>query len=435
MPVMWLCVAFAGFVAYSGEQSVQTPFFQPTLDQPLQLQVAPVAIRPVTGAALPKAPEPRGAMGYFRPFANEQRNSRVSRPLPPGNWKVLWQADLPLDAMPSFVLQASNRAMILGSSAWFLYDRAARLITTVAVGPGDVVLDPDRLLFYHSDPSGLLVARRFNDAAVDFRFFPMFASGYRRELISRNDQRILVVSTELPQMVKGPIRQPDLTVIEVQDLGNPIRVDEDRLLGSVEQTAVLFSRTVPLVTAQGKDSLAVAVPGHVYLISRELKITADLAGDFRPIALSRDESDRIYLLAQSGTRYSLWLITSRGERLMAWDAPQGLKFQSAPPIVGYDHRVYLLADDRVLSLSLEGQVAWEFLARKRVAGGIITSDDRLIASIGSMVVAFDATGEATILQSLSDDLVTPPILTENGELLVASSGRLYCFGAAVPARP
>jgi hypothetical protein len=407
-------------------------FYQPSLDQPLKLEIKPTPIRQTDKPAVrTQAPAPLQP-GYIRCFANDQLNSRVRAGLPRAEWKVRWKTALEPDVYPAFVLVGDAQIVLQGaSSAVALCDRQGRTMVTLAKGPGMVALDPSEGLFYHPDPSGLLVARLLTNAAVAFRFFPMFSKGYERRHISRSGQRMLIVSFEPAAMSHfAPLRTPEMTSFEVQDLGKPLQLGEENILESATRTATLFSRTLPLLTALGRKSLVIAVPDHLYLAGADLNVKAALEDRFLPVAMSLDEEDLIYLIAQTNEHVALWVVTPDGRRLVNYPLPSGVVPGQVPPVIGLDHRTYLLTHDRVLAISPNGTLAWAEDVQSAPVGAIVSSNGWLIASIGSRVVAYEPAGRSIVLQSFGEELSTPPVLTDKEEIIVASSHNLYCLAPA-----
>jgi hypothetical protein len=61
-----------------------------------------------------------------------------------------------------------------------------------------------------------------------------------------------------------------------------------------------------------------------------------------------------------------------------------------------------------------------------VAGAVVTANDQLLVSVGSMLLAFDEKGERRTLYAFEgEELVTQPILTERERIIVATQESLY----------
>jgi hypothetical protein len=65
-----------------------------------------------------------------------------------------------------------------------------------------------------------------------------------------------------------------------------------------------------------------------------------------------------------------------------------------------------------------------------VTHGTITADHQVLVSDGPELVAFDETGQRRVLASFDAPLVTAPVLTDQGHLLVATAQHLHRLAAS-----
>jgi hypothetical protein len=202
-------------------------------------------------------------------------------------------------------------------------------------------------------------------------------------------------------------------------------LNDDFMLESVEPVATLLSRTLPLLTVLHGETLAVAVPNHVYLVNGALKVFADLTGAFVPLALSRDEAG-LCLVVQTGEEQSLWFLTEKGERLVDVRLEAG-SLPLMPPVIGYDGRMFAVSTGSVTAVDPDGRLAWRRSLEATPGGAVVTPDGTLVLSAGRDLLAIDEKGETTTLFRFEDDLVTPPVLSDRGEILVASARKLFCL--------
>ena len=406
-------------------------FYESDLDNPISIDAPQSAIRPATNAVpLPKASPRNSETTSERLFVNPARNSRLGAALPSGTWAVRWAFDFsPRPSAPVALLQAKERVLVEWVDGWQLFDTNGKAIASGTLGEGEMMLDEANSLFYVSDPSGLVIARNLEDGSTRFAMFTQFGKGFHRTVLARHENRLLIVSKELAPMTHESSRKAEYTVLEVQDIGSPPQVDENHFLSSSQQLAQLMSRTLPLLTAASGNTLVIAVPDHVYLSSVEtLKINADLTGVFAPLSLSSDEAGRIYMLVLVEGRHALWTLTPQGERVMAFNLPADVQASSIPPIIGYDHRVYVAAGSRVAAVNHDGRLLWMRALVGQLAGIVITADDQLLLAAGANISTYDGEGKLKILYSFKDDNpATAPLLTKRGEILVASGRRLYCL--------
>ena len=152
---------------------------------------------------------------------------------------------------------------------------------------------------------------------------------------------MLIHSFQLPAMpLENP---PDFTILETQDLGNPLEVDDFHFITSVQMLKGVTSRILPLIVAMDSDYVVVTVPNHLYRLDGGLKIVGDLTAEFIPLALSLDEAGRSYLIVQSQNKTMLWVVTPSGEQLLSVEIQTVLPtIHLPPPVIGYDHRSLVL---------------------------------------------------------------------------------------------
>jgi len=433
----------AFYAAQSKADDIKSTFYQPSLERdaegdayvPLRVAVAAQPIHAAEYSPITTAVPTAGDGSFRRAFANEQLNSRLAQTVPAGVWRPRWRTELEAGLDPAFILSAAGSIVVEGSDAWSLFTTAGAYVASVTLGPGNIVVGVDGNTFYHPDALGRIVARASTDGDIQFRFFPMFGKGHRRSLIARMGQRMLIVSSEMPARTHYEAHTPDLTTIEIEDLGG-IRVDVDRFLEDGSRPATLLSRTNPVLTALAGETLVIALPDHLYLADRELHITTDLNADFVPERISVDEAGRIYLVARTHEGRALWIVTPNGDRVMNIAVPDTMPSLIAPPIVGYDHRVYLVSDDHVRATNPDGTLAWEHLSTARIVGAVVTEDDRLLVAAGSQVANFDGRGERTLLYDVgSEQLRSPAVLSPSAEMLFATDRYLYCLAPQSPANP
>jgi hypothetical protein len=156
-------------------------------------------------------------------------------------------------------------------------------------------------------------------------------------------------------------------------------------------------------------------------------VRAKLLETFEHGLLSLDEAGRIYALVRhSGDRSSLWILTAAGERVAAFDFPSDVQLKPIPPVVGYDHRTYFSTADSVICLSPEGALLWRRPAGAAVAGIAVAPNDDLLVAAGSHLFTFNSQGDRKPIHSFEGDMVrTAPAMTQDGDLLLASTRRLY----------
>jgi hypothetical protein len=183
-----------------------------------------------------------------------------------------------------------------------------------------------------------------------------------------------------------------------------------------------------LMTVVTEDTIVAATEGRIYFLDFDLNFKdAWAAADFLPLGISLDEHNYVYLQVRVGTAVRLWKIDNNAGLL--WDIPvpseSAVIFQ--PPVVAYDHTVYLLSARQVLAIGEDGKVLWKRAGAGPIRGGLVTADNRLLITEGSMVTVFDRAGNREVVYDFGDTLTTPPALTPDGVIYAASRSSLYAI--------
>jgi hypothetical protein len=287
-----------------------------------------------------------------------------------------------------------------------------------------MIVDAAHNLFLYINPDAYLEARRLTAGEHEFRILPAYGDIYSRIHLARQGNRVAIAGVERELDPHGG-HPATHSLVEVIDLGASPKADDLGFLSNASALGTLLIPVPRLVAASSPDLIVAATHDWVYLINWDLQVQAGLEGSFDPQAISLDESGRIYLLAERGGVQSLLLLKSGGERLYSLDLPPASARPLAPPIVGFDHTVYVLSGSRIFAVDAVGHQKWTKSAAS-ITGAVITADNRLVVADGGGVAVYDEAGEKTELLRQAG-LVTPPVLTREGELLVASRSAVYCY--------
>lgn len=408
------------------ETGVPATFYQSSRDDTRAPAQPPVAIRDAAVPVPPAAAAAVGSASCTRPFCNGERNSRVPDPHPREPLAVRWRSTLDPQLHPAVIAAAQDRIVVTGQIAWRLFDGKGETVKDDRMGDGELVVDPANGLFYFPDVDGYVAAHRLADGAKAFHLSVYFGDAYRRALIQREGRRMLVVSIE---GMRDPLgnRKPRLSVIELQDLGDPFVLSEVGRLKSATRLEYLFRDTVDLRAAVHDGRLVLATGDRLYSADRDLRLQTELTGEFEPLSLSLDETLRAYMVVATENGRFLWVVSPEGQRVMSFPVPADTPPLSTPPIVGYDHRVYLVGGDRLLAVGVDGKLLWQ-RAGAAIAGAVVTADGHLLVAAGSELLDIAADGAVTVLHATRGDaLRTAPVPRGDGEVLVASDEALYCL--------
>lgn len=389
----------------------------------------PLATVPLQDAArtAPSRAQAASSQAYPMHYANAGLNSRLPAALPRGAWRIRWQKPLGQHESPISLLRSADRILVRFANSWLLFDNEGRPAGRGEVGPGAIFLDASPGLFYVPTHADTLEGRRVADGSLLFQTSISHGSTFVFPLIARAGNRLMVVGTEIEQFSHTPQPATEST-IEFKEFGKSFSVDETGMLNSVTRGGTLRVNSPALFAAVQGDVIHFAVPDAVASFSTDLQARSACSAKFTPRLMSVDEAGNAYLLVESGGRPSLWAVTPDCKRFI--NLPLEPRYGSlvAPPVIGYDHRIYLVSTSWAVAISPEGKIVWEREISGPAAGAGVTADDRLLVAAGDMVIAFHANGEPeTLARFTGDKLITYPVLTAHQQILVASQQTLYCL--------
>lgn len=383
---------------------------------------APVPRQEIRTVASPHPPAPRatatGAPSVLRWGVDDELNSRIPLTLgwdarngasPQRRFKIA----LPETVRPSNLLALADRLVVSGAGPWALLDLSGRLLGQRSSALGSVTLDPGGVRVIGGNDDGTLQLWRLSDAAPDASARPFRLRNHSRSFIATRGSKLLVLSDELDMDVHAAPEEKSM--IELIDLAHP----------DGPYAMKVLRKAAPMQVALHGDRVFIAASNRVFVLGLDLQFLEAWAAEFKPLAISLDEGPNVYLLVHTGGKVSLWKVTPKAER--AWETPVSLEsgMLLQPPIVGYDHTVYLVNARQITAISPTGQVLWQREGAGGIRGGFVTADDRLVTTEGSQIAAWNRAGERQLIHDCGDALVTPPILSAEGCLYVASGSHLY----------
>jgi hypothetical protein len=392
-----------------------------------EVAVTATAIVPGNGVDLSTmADAPGGAPGVLRPYVDLGRNSRLGSTLPATEWKVRWKTPLrPRDA-PLHILQSGDR-IIAEAAVWQLFDDEGKPIWAQSAGASPLEVDAEHGVIHFIDQNGYLMANSLKDGKEIYSVLPLFGDEYLRPYISRKGNRVTLAGSER-QLDPHGHNKASRSMVELIDLGESDELTSTGVRLGATNVSTLFFETTTLAAAAHGESLIVAIPDHLYMISPELKIVSAFDGAFSPIVMSLDEGGRAYMVASTPKGKQLLIVTPEGKLLLEIDLPSDLARMITPPVIGLDHRIYLVTDERIHAFSEKGESLWESRPGVRPGGVTVTADNRVLVSAGSDLCIYDSAGHCTLLQRFEgENLSTPAIISTNGNLLVATEGNLYAL--------
>ncbi|MEP6901566.1 MAG: hypothetical protein ABJA66_07430, partial [Actinomycetota bacterium] len=302
-----------------------------------------------------------------RPFVNDRLNSRLAQTLPVGDWTVRSDTSLEPGLRPKHILHASDRIIIQGDGPWQLFDRDCNSLARGYLDSSDVLLDAANKLFYLSDAAGMIEAYNLDDGNRAFSASLLFGHAYYRSFMARINERMIVVSTER-EIDLDSEEKLDTSTIEVLKFDEEQKIDQDGILTSVNVVAELIRKTLLLLSAFQDETLVVATENQICLINLDLQIKTAINGEFTPLVMSLNDAGIVYLVVTDNGVPKLRSIKPNGERIFSAELPEKMLDVVYPPIITYDHRVFLIKDDYLMAFNAGGRCLWEYKTDNPIAG-------------------------------------------------------------------
>lgn len=417
------------------KQRMETIFYQNDFNNPLLLNITPIKIKPSDEKiSLKDYTLNENQTNYLTQYLNPQRNSRLNSIFPDSKlWEIKWRTELNSDEIPGHILFNDERIIIQYESGWQLFDTSGKHITEGIRAEGDILIDKAENIFYINDPTGFIEAIDIITGKTIFYVHPYFGKGFKKSVMFSDGNKILCISNELPIITHdSPTEFPETTLFEIIELENSRETDDDKILSSTKQLAHLFCKTSRFIAAFHDSTIILAVPNHIYFIDAKLNVTKDLCENFIPLEMSIDEDMRIYLLAEiieddKIIKTALWIIDSVGNLISDVEINPLRNDFLTPPVIDFEHNVFIRYEDRILAIEPYGSVLWEQNIQKPLSG-FNSAKNYLLTSEGNILTALDKNGERKFIHHFEDEeLTTAPLLTNSNEILVTTQNFLYCL--------
>jgi len=281
-------------------------------------------------------------------------------------------------------------------------------------------------LIYAGQLSGLLGAIQLDSGKYRYGLELMFGQNYERNYVARRGERVLAVSSE-KMMNPHADKMPDLSTIEMHTLSEP---EGPQGLGQTtpsELQTSLIRKGQPVQAAANAQHVVIVIENNLFTMDWNLKIKGWVKDQFRAVQLSLDEAGMIYLCVEElpTKQTALWVLDAHGARQIHFIIDAAPDALIAPPIVGYDHTVYLLTERTAIAVRADGKLLWNRPAQAQYAGAVVTANGKLLTADGLEIVTIDLDGKRVVLFRAQEPLVTAPLMAGDGQIVVASAKTLF----------
>jgi len=384
-------------------------------------------IRPTKAfTELPRARTGTTGVVTSRPYVNDGRNGRCDRSFPAKRvWKIAWKKEVQRELKPLHLICDKRFTAIQGIDMWEAFSVMGERLAVWELGESDITYDAEKGSVYYMDRNGLLNATSLETKQLKFAISIHLSDSYHRTFALRSGDMLYLAGV---QLAKNPHDSPKYSILEMHDLKktehrNDMGMPDEETLTAERK----FSSAAQFIAYQ-RDNFVVALPDSIMIVDKRIQTRTVLTGSFVPKSMSVDESSRIYMIVEKDAGSALWIVDPDGTRMLEYPLPADFGEPAAPPIVGYDHSVYLLSSSHILALQGNGAFAWQRKSAGNFIGGIISSDNLLLVSESSRIAAYDKKGEVEgIFEFGQEKLSTPPVMRDDGSILVAGEKFLFCL--------
>lgn len=435
----WLILFIFSIVLFAQEkkQNLFMPkFYRDDIRKPITINITPAEITPDRDYIFSNVKPDKYSGGYFYRYINPAKNSRLNSDFPVNKiWEVRWKAELKKNAFPWYLLIYDDRLIVQNEDGWQLFDQNGKLIKNGIKDEGNISIDQKQGLFFRNDFSGYLSLNDLETGDRKFLIYPFMGKGYDRSILYCDKNNFTSIGFSIPTMThKRADTTPDITLLETIDMNNQSDIDSDKILYSAFQKNKLICQANPVKVASLNNEIVLATEDNLIYIDKELNIKSIFTDRFIPLQISLDESMNVYMISEIKQEnmqdlYYLKVISPAGKLIYETKLFNAGNNFYYPPIIGYNHFVSILnADNTMTEINIKGKTLWHIYLNENSPGANITANNFLLTSEGNILSAIDQeSNRKFIFEFKNETLCTPPILTTENKIYVASKNFLFCL--------
>lgn len=395
------------------------------MSEEFEVDAAPLARAELEERFAPPAPEaPTPVLGEFGGPAQDGRlHAHLGSPTA-FRWVSRFESPLRDGASATGVL-CDGQAVLVVAPVLQLYGIDGALRRSVLGGESSVTLSPADATFRYVNKDGYLVARALADGSERWSCAAPVGGVASYGLHIQHGTATLLGGSRVDENPESEVFQPEFALVWI-DPGERPEVLRGGILGEARRSRTLLGFVEgELLGASDGRGVVVTLEGRVLHLGMDLEVQRVRTGAFTPRAISLGASGRAYLVVETPDGPALWMLNALGERVFAAPLPAST---TIPPIVAADHRVFVTTDAELLAFDPMGALLWRVASPQRPPRASVTGDGWLLASLGEELRVFDGAGRSAVLSySPGAPFVTAPVLTLDGEILVATTNALVCL--------
>jgi len=412
----------------------QDDIYRDTRENPEEIAVEAKPIAP-SSTSTPQKKQEVSENEYYTCtcFQNVLQNSRCANQLPEAQWHSGNKKEIYPDFNPKYILFIPNSVYIRGDMLWMLLDAKGNNISTSVGGSGErAYISHETKTLIQSEPGGKISIRTLSNGESTATFNAKFGSSIAHAFFYTLGKKLFFAGSKLPAPGVQSDSQDLLSILERADIPSGDKSSRDLLLEDEIESKpkpVLFDS--PHICVAGfENNVIVAEENRILFFDTSLKVVNLIKGEFEPITMSVDEACRMHLIVSVEGKFELWIVNREGGRECTIPLFKPFDKTEIPPIIGFDHTVYLIAENRIMAARPDGEILWVLPAKNTIKGAIITQGDKLLVTEEKEVVYYSLEAERNELFAVEDELIcTPPVLSPDGKMSFATDKHLYCIEA------
>lgn len=404
-------------------------FLKPTVDTEVTPQPIRVATLPETFVPSP----PRDpAAGPTQPFGDSRQSGRLDAQLGDPRavvWIPRYATPLRPDTRAHSVL-AYGDAVVVQAAVWQLFGAAdGRLRGAGRTGTSPVAISPTDGTLRWVDLEGRLTAATLDRGEPIWTHGLFHGDGATYPFLAVRGDHAVVLGADRFVDPEAPFHPPPTLAVEALTITRPLSIAAGGILESVTGPGALTTARgeSDIFGAADDDVVVVAWRDHVMTLDFDLTPHRVLTGTFEPRAVSVGDG-RVYLIVRTAAGPRLWMLNAQGEQVFSATLPDEATETLVPPIVAPDHRVFVVTSKRIVAFSPIGDRLWEFAPTQGRPYAAVSADGWLLVAVDQSVGVLDVDGHGHSLFAVPGEVLrTPPVLTPEGDILVASERSLLCY--------
>jgi len=331
---------------------------------------------------------------------------------------------------PDLLLVKGDAVFIRGRINWSLQRENGNQLATGIRGKGEPCLDSEKQLLINFSHNGLMQGFDLNNGNEKFFATLFMANDFYRSYVNRIRDQIIVGGYELP--LSGGSESPHVPEIAAVETWKLPKLSTDRTPQEIPEFYIdpIVLGTPEVLIASYSDTIVVTENQRILFATQSLSVYSAIHINCEPVAMSVDGAGWVHLVCKVNNSLELWVLNQQGQRKLKIALPKVEEVDSIqPPIIGYDHTVYLIFDDKLMRVSIDGNS--EIVPIPDFVGAITTVDNMLlIATKTELKSLLKNRGMESLMSFKGEEIISAPQFSDDGRLWLATDKNIYIYANA-----